>query len=90
MKKLIIILLLVFIITGCSNTSDLDKLMVAMEEQIIIADQVDEDVVLPQKIIFEDETYDVIWESLNEEVMDRYGHIYQKDEDVMVTLKAYR
>ncbi|MFA5471751.1 MAG: C39 family peptidase [Acholeplasmataceae bacterium] len=88
MKKLFIILLLVFIITGCSNTTDLDELMVVMEEHIIIADRVDEDVDLPLEIIFQNETYDVIWESLNEDVMDRYGHIYQKDEDVMVTLKA--
>ena len=89
MKKIIIIyLLLMILLSGCSNTLEDNELKNSMEKQILIPQAISNHIELPESIMFEDNTYEIIWKSSNDKIIDTTGLVKQSNEDINVTLKA--
>ena len=90
MKKLIILLtILVLMLVACSEVSTQDPLIKAMEDQINIASDIDDDIDLPNTVILDKQSYDITWTSSNEDIIASNGQVNRLFEDVTVILTAH-
>ncbi|AUD65444.1 hypothetical protein BK011_06975 [Tenericutes bacterium MZ-XQ] len=89
MKKTIIFtIIILWILAGCSNVSEENDLKKSMENQILIPSMISNQLDLPQSIMMGNDSYEIIWESSDTDIIDATGLVKQTDEDISVTLKA--
>lgn len=88
MKKIIIFIILLMILTSCTVQSEEEKLEMIMYDEIEIPLEISEDIYLLERITFNHELYDIAWTSSDPDTISVEGHVKRKDKDIKVHLEA--
>ena len=89
MKRIaFIMIVLLFSLTGCLKITEQDEFVASMEQQITLPLEVSSDIDLPKVMEFKGKTYDVVWTTSNEDVIDVTGKVRQLSYDSLVRLEA--
>ena len=80
--------MIVIILLSCSKASEDTAFLLFLESEIIIPKVVNDDIELPNEILFDNQIYQVEWLSSNEDILNSSGRVTPLFEDITVRLTA--
>lgn len=87
--KYITLLLLLFLLVGCTPTNEETKTLAELIDEINIPDQIDDDLNLPLTYTIDDKQITATWTSSNPNILTNDGKVTRGIEDQQVTLTLF-